>query len=153
MRPTAHLASGILSGGVTFLATGNVAYAVLCGVANVISDTDHILEYGAYCWKNKVRPTFEEFMSGRYFAKKKTIGVVFHAYEYLLILAALSLYGFAQEWLAAGYLAAFTAGYGMHMLLDTIGNDCTVRGYCIIYRVLVHFDEKTLCGKNNCKGN
>ncbi len=131
--------------------TGKADAAVLCGMANVISDTDHLLEYAAYCVKYRTKPELREFMSGEYFARKGTLGVVFHAHEYVAALVIASAMLWKKNQRLAQNLTAFTAGYGMHMLLDLIGNDCTWRGYSILYRIRVRFDEVTICSKKRIK--
>lgn len=138
-------------GGVMLSLTKKWDAAVLCGMGNVISDTDHLLEYAAYCVKYRAKPDLQEFMSGRYFAEKGTLGVVFHAHEYVAALSIASILLWKKDRRSARKLAAFTSGYGMHMLLDLIGNDCTWKGYSILYRASVRFDEKTICSKNRRK--
>lgn len=147
MRPTAHLMSGLITGGITYMITKDITCAAVCAAGNVVSDTDHLLEYGHYCLKYREKPTVSEFLSGEYFSKKQTIGVVFHAYEYLLLLVTLCALAITMKWFEATWLVAFTVGYGIHLLLDTIGNECTVRGYCILYRIYIHFNEGKICGR------
>lgn len=148
MRPKAHILSGAVMGSAVLALTGRTDMAVLCGIGNVISDTDHLLEYGAFCMKHRTRPKVPEFLSGSYFAQKGTLGVVFHAHEYVAVLAAADCLLWKKNRRLAHNLTALTAGYGMHMLLDLIGNDCTWKGYSLLYRMSVHFDEKTICCKN-----
>lgn len=148
MRPKAHIISGALMGTAVLALTGKMEAAVLCGAGNVLSDTDHLLEYAAYCVKYRSKPSVGEFMSGRYFAEKGTLGVVFHAHEYAAAMAVFSALLWRKKRRTARNLAAFASGYGMHMLLDLIGNDCTWKGYSILYRASVRFDEKTICCKS-----
>lgn len=147
MRPGAHLISGIIMGGAVFAATERIDAAMLCSIANVVSDTDHLIEYGVYCLKYTIKPNFQEFMSGSYFSAKGTLGIVFHGYEYLLGLALICILLWRQGDLNALNSFAFTIGYGMHLLMDLLGNDCGFKGYSLIYRLLVGFDEKKICGK------
>lgn len=151
MRSRAHIISGALMGGAVLALTGNIDAAVLCGAGNVISDTDHLLEYGIYCMKHRTKPSKNAFMSGTYFSEKGTLGVVFHAHEYIAALTVADCLLWKKNRRLAENLAAFTAGYGMHMLLDLIGNDCTWKGYSILYRASVRFDEKTICSRNRRK--
>lgn len=147
MRPIAHVVSGAVMGGIAWAVTGNMKAALWCGLGNVISDTDHLLEYGVYCLKRRARPRVQKFMSGEYFAEKGTLMVVFHGHEHLLALVFICI---CLAWQGSpGTLSciAFTIGYGMHMLLDLIGNDCGLKGYSILYRAFVKFDEHRICGK------
>ena len=134
-------------GGVVLAATKKADAAMWCAAANVVSDTDHFLEYGVYCLKYKVKPSVREFMSGEYFGTKGTIGVVFHGHEYLLALILVSLSFWQSGSAAALNCSAFALGYGMHMVLDLIGNDCSWKGYSILYRIAVKFNEKKVCSK------
>lgn len=147
MKPTVHLISGIVMGSAVLAFTGKPDAAILCTAGNVISDTDHLLEYAAYCIKYQTKPCLREFMSGEYFAVKGTLDVVFHAHEYAAILAVVSALAWKKNVGTARNITAFAAGYGMHMLLDLIGNDCTWKGYSILYRRSVRFDEGVICGK------
>lgn len=147
MRPIAHMASGAATGGIVWAVTGNLEAALWCGLGNVLSDTDHLLEYGLYCLKRRERPSISEFFSGTYFGTKGTLVILFHGYEHL---CALEL---SYAWLrhvqspAALYFLMFAIGYGMHLLLDVIGNDCGYMGYSFIYRLLAGFNEKKICGE------
>ena len=147
MKPIAHILSGVIMGGAIWAATKNTDAAIHCGLGNVISDTDHLLEYGAYCLKCKVKPNLREFMSGEYFSAKGTLMVIFHGHEHLLVLMFISIFLKWKEHPSTQSGIAFTIGYGMHMLLDLIGNDCGIKGYSILYRAAVKFDERRICGK------
>lgn len=147
MRPTAHLISGIVMGGAVLAATERIDAAVLCGIANVVSDTDHLIEYGVYCLKYTKKPDFQEFMSGKYFSVKGTLGIVFHGYEYLLGMGLIWILLWQHGSPNAINSLSFTMGYGIHLLMDLIGNDCSFKGYSFIYRLLAGFDEKKICGK------
>lgn len=147
MGPMMHIASGAATGCAIWAATGDINAAIWCGLGNVASDTDHLLEYGAYCLKRRQCPRLSEFMSGTYFAAKGTLMVLFHGHEYLLALAlicfCLKLHGAP----GAANCIAFTIGYGTHMLLDLLGNDCGLKGYSILYRVAMKFDERRICAR------
>ena len=147
MRPGAHIISGLVMGSIVLAVTKEADAAVLCAAANVISDTDHILEYGVYCLKHKVKPRIQEFMSGEYFGTKGTIGVIFHGHEYFAALILASIWLWQSGSRGALDCIVFTLGYGIHMLLDLIGNDCGWKGYSVLYRIAVKFEEKKVCSK------
>lgn len=152
MRPIAHILSGAVMGGALWAATKNINAALWCGLGNVVSDTDHLLEYGLYCLKQKRHPRLREFFSGEYFSAKGTLLVLFHGHEHLLALTLACVCLGRQETPLAADLTAFTAGYGMHMLLDLAGNDCGFKGYSILYRAAVQFDERKICKKEKTGG-
>lgn len=149
MSPGKHAVSGIVLGTCFLAASGQAGVAATAAAASVLCDLDHILEYGVYCMKNKEKPDIRQFFSGRYFEKKGTICVVFHAYEYLLALFLFLLAAIKDNWNAKWYLAAVTAGYALHLGLDTIGNDCTFKGYCIGYRARHAWHLQEICTGRN----
>lgn len=141
------MASGAAMGGIAWAVTGNLGAALWCGLGNVVSDTDHLLEYGIYCLKRRARPSISEFFSGTYFGAKGTLVILFHGYEHLCALALTYAWLRQGQSPAALYCLAFAIGYGMHLLLDVLGNDCGVKGYSILYRTAVKFDERRICGE------
>lgn len=153
MGPLIHLAGGAVMGGALWAATGDTDVALWCSLGNVLSDTDHLLEYGLYCLTRRQKPRLREFMSGEYFAEKGTLAVLFHGHEHLLALTIASIFLWRHQNSAAPCLAAFTAGYAAHMLLDLIGNDCGFKGYSILYRAFVKFDERRICGQDKMPKN
>ncbi len=151
MKPIAHVVSGAVMGGAIWAAAKNMDAAIWCGLGNVISDTDHLLEYGMYCLIRKSCPRLREFLNGEYFSAKGTLMVVFHGHEHLLMLVLACVCLGWQGSPGTVSFAAFTAGYGMHMLLDLIGNDCGFKGYSILYRVAVKFNERKICERKTIK--
>ncbi len=151
MSPQKHLVAGILLGTCVYGLTKDIAAGTLCLIGAVCPDVDHLLEYGVYCIKNKVKPGMKEFISGKYFAKKGTIVLFFHGYEYalgmLLVIAELVMNTNGIDIL----LAAFTFGYIVHIIMDLLGNDFGIKGYSIIYRATRKFNETDLCVKNRLK--
>ena len=79
---------------------------------------------------------------GEYFAEKKKICLIFHGWEYLLLLILIAKAGKNHG------VIGFTLGYAIHLILDTLGNDCTIKGYSIIYRKKVDWDIKKICVRN-----
>ena len=142
MTPDKHIVSGIILGAGAYVITKNLPLSGAACLSAFMCDIDHALEYGAYCARNKVRPSLKEFFSGNYFAIKNKICIIFHAYEYLaaLIIAALIIKN--------PVLSGIALGYALHLVLDTLGNDCTFIGYCITYRIIVKFQLDKICVKN-----
>lgn len=60
----------------------------------------------------------------------------FHAYEYLALLIIAAIYS------SNPVIVGAALGYALHLILDTIGNDCTFAGYCISYRIMRMDKEK-----------
>ena len=151
MSPKIHIPCGVASGVAAYAVTKFLSFALTCGFANFIFDIDHCLEYARFCLQNKERPTLKRFFSGVYFDEKGTICVIFHGYEYilLLLLVTLALYftGSSTVLISAGILT----GYSEHLILDLIGNDCSIKGYSLLYRIAVRFDIHKICTKKRKK--
>ena len=148
MSPKIHIPCGIVSGTVAYAITKSLLFSLSCCLANFIFDFDHCLEYAVFCIQHKEKPTLKRFFSGDYFAEKGSIAVIFHGYEYILALLISCFLcfktGTSYVWILAGILI----GYTEHMLLDLIGNDCSVKGYSLIYRIIVRFNIKKICTRN-----
>lgn len=148
MSPKVHVPCGIVSGSLAFFITKSLSLSVSCCLANFLFDCDHILEYSLYCIRNRIKPSIEDFFSGEYFSKKGTLGVIFHGYEYVLLMfflfCLLSLLNHSVNMLLLGILI----GYSEHLILDLIGNDCSFRGYSLIYRLSVKFKIELICDRN-----
>lgn len=142
MSPDKHIISGIILGTGAYLITKDITLAGASCLSAFICDMDHVIEYGAYCIIHKVRPTIREFFSGEYFEKKGKICIIFHAYEYLALLIIAAIYS------SDPVIVGAALGYALHLILDTIGNDCTFAGYCISYRISVGFKLDNICVKN-----
>lgn len=145
MSPDKHVISGIALGAGTYMLTKDITLAGVSALSAFMCDVDHILEYGAYCIKYKTKPRIREFLGGSYFETKGKIVIVFHGYEYLLIMLITA----ATTRNSAALGISF--GYALHMILDTIGNDCTFLGYCIMYRLKVDFQLDKICVKGKMK--
>ena len=149
MSPDKHLFSGILLGSFLYSVTGDRNTAIFAAASSSVCDFDHVLEYGSYCYTNHVRPSLDEFFSGEYFAKKGTIWVIFHGYEYLALMLFIFAMQFKKNRQKAKIVSAMISGYGLHLMMDLAGNDFSICGYSIIYRIMQHGNEKKLCsGKN-----
>ena len=148
MSPKFHIACGTVSGTATYIITKSLPCSFACCLANFLFDLDHCLEYAVFCIKNTEKPSLKHFFSGKYFEEKKTLCVIFHGYEYIFIFLVISILsffaGFPTAWIWAGILI----GYSEHMIFDLIGNDCSLRGYSLIYRAFVHFDINKICTRN-----
>lgn len=145
MRPGKHAASGIALGSVIYTVIGQKKLAMTAAAAAVVCDLDHVLEYMVFCKNEKVKPVVQQFFSGSYFDNKEHIFIVFHAYEYLIFLVTVFAIAIRKKWTAASYIGAAAAGYGMHLILDTIGNDCTFKGYFITYRMKKEWNIRKIC--------
>lgn len=148
MSPKIHISCGMVSGAIAYAITKLVPFSLSCGFANFLFDVDHCLEYTMFCIKNKKLPSLYEFFSGAYFQGKDTICVIFHGYEYILLFFLMTTLSFAVDssirWIWLGIMI----GYTEHMILDLIGNDCSIKGYSLVYRIFVRFNLNKICTKH-----
>lgn len=145
MSPQKHLASALVLGGAIFTCTKDPAAAAAGGIAAVASDTDHVLEYVYDCIKKRRKPSVREFMSGSYFSEKGTIYIVFHGWEYALLLLGAAIFCYIRQCASFPILCSSFFGYVMHLIFDTVVNDCTFRGYWLCYRIKIRFLLDRIC--------
>lgn len=104
-------------------------------------DCDHLLDYFLYLVKFEKRPDIKEFFSsGTFFKKLGKIYVLAHAWEYLFLFLVL---GFSK--LSLPFVVAIGSSYGLHLLLDQLGNHGHPLMYFLLYRIKVGFDVNKLC--------
>lgn len=144
MSPQRHLLCGtILSIGIMFKSHEPVT-AVACLIGSVGSDVDHLIEYSKYCSDYSVKPTFAEFVSGKYFDKKGTVCVLLHGWEHLLLGLIFLMLG--KENTAHQVLKGLLIGYASHLTLDQIGNNVSKYAYFWPYRWWHGFKQETVRG-------
>lgn len=99
-------------------------------------DADHLLDhYLAFGLRNfKLR----DFLSGKAFEKSQKVYVVFHGWEYPLILSFLT-YLFIENKTAAALCISFAVSLLFHLVIDTLTNQVTPLGYSFLYRYTNHF--------------
>lgn len=147
MSPKIHIPCGIISGGIIFAFSNSLCLSLACCFSNFIFDFDHVLEYICYCLKYKKEPSLHIFFSGSYFTEKGTIAVIFHGYEYVLLFLMLAICSFFINQLIFFIFLGTLIGYSEHMILDLIGNDCSFKGYSILYRKSINFKLELICNK------
>lgn len=142
MRPLQHLAYSTAVAMALLVTTKSPKIAIGCVSSGVFVDLDHLIEYRNYCgndWK------WEEFSTGSYFDKKKTIKVIFHSWEAAAFLWGVVLLrdGIRKKSLLYGV----AVGYTLHLILDQIGNNLCSLGYFELYRWIVDWKQDMLQGK------
>lgn len=134
MSPDKHAVCGLVLGTTAFALTKKIEPSVAAAFSTVICDFDHVLEYGMYCIRQKVKPNLKCFFSGKYFQEKGTLYIVFHGYEYLLLLILIAIVLFRNQSGFAAILVSAIIGYFFHLLMDVIGNDCGIPAYSLLVR-------------------
>lgn len=139
MKPSRHVIVSVGIGAVLSFLFKNLYTGLVCLLAGVIIDIDHILEYMIqYGWKDFTFKKCYLICNNRQF---KRIHLFLHSVEIFLLL------WFFVVYTRNIYLLAGTLGYSFHMLLDVIGNKIYVRSYCLIWRTVNKFSSSRFYGK------
>lgn len=122
MKPIWHIISSLILGALFFYFTKSINAGFIILLAGVFIDLDHILDF----WKSR----------SKNFKNQKTF-VLWHGYEYLIILFVLAYY---LNWPVL--LNAFIAGIALHYLLDVYNlkkDKKHVLSYFLIFRIVKRF--------------
>ncbi len=106
--------------------------AVAAFLAGVLIDLDHFVDYIA---EFGIRSDWRNFFSSFYKGQYTRIYVVLHAWEWLLVLGAVSLLGDGNAWVAGILLGAI-----QHLVLDQLANGASGMGYSLLWRWSTGFD-------------
>ncbi len=142
MSPDKHILSGFALSSIIYIGTDQVVPAIVGSAVTVFCDLDHVLEYAKYCKTMKKRPSINQFLKGNYFLEKKKMYILFHGYEYFIILVLLSIFSNILSCSGKECIMAAMLGYGLHLFLDLIGNGCPVKMYFLLYRMYSKWDIK-----------
>lgn len=144
MGPIKHLAYSTALGTTLLITTKSPKTAMACVFAGTMVDLDHVIEYGIYCKDFAQEWDWNLFASGKYFDYKGTVKVIFHSWEFAIVLW---LYLFTKK-RKNGILYGIACGYTLHLVLDHIGNDVNNKAYFELFRIKNHWKQSAL--KENC---
>lgn len=116
--------------------TGNY-YAILLAMLSgfFIDLIDHSIDYLIYTKGKKFDIKF--FLSGKYFDDSGKVYLIFHGFEYAIILFILALIFKEFAWI---FLSAGTSLF-LHLVYDTISNKPVWPTYFILYRSFYNFNH------------
>lgn len=141
----AHVAAGATGAGAILAATGDPGPAVAFAAAAILIDLDHAVEYLA---RNDWRFRWREFLRPGLPASWPRIVFALHSHELLAVLAGVALLTRIPA------VAGLALGFGVHLLLDEIGNRRPTRGhaihplfYFIVFRASRGFRTTRLTGR------
>ncbi len=131
-----HVFTALLAGLVTWFFFGNLLLSFLGGIlGGVLIDLDHLIDYFfafRYRWK------LSYFLKGYQFLKSDKIYILFHGWEYLIVIGGLYLIVdpyFQELFFAIGLGSLF------HLVVDAfVNHGMTFRGYSFLYRLKRNFD-------------
>lgn len=98
-------------------------------------DSDHAIDY-IIAFGARFNPGF--FFSGYMFEKLHKTYVLFHAWEWVVVLAVITYFVKNMVW--RYFLVALTIGLFLHLFYDVFYNHFTFQGYSLIYRLLYGFN-------------
>lgn len=135
-----HLTLGIVAGLIAWLITkrfwASIVPAVLAGT---LIDLDHLIEYWlVFGW------SFDSghFIKGFEYLESAKMRVVFHGWEYVIIL--LAAYFLLKNRLAKTITLAIALGLFLHMGADSLINGIPPKSYSIIYRAANNFEMEKM---------
>ncbi len=115
--------------------TGSLYLGMTGALASIFIDLDHLLEY---LWFLKRPLSWVDFLSGSHFAERGKSYLIFHGWEYLVILFLIWLVTKNSFFLAVGL------GMGIHLILDHFYFAAKRASYSILYRALMGFKMNKL---------
>lgn len=118
---------------------------LLIGIAltgGLFIDSDHLLDHFiGYKWKFDLL----HFFRGTHFKINRKIYVLFHGYEYTVLLVCIGL--LAENSVLQAYIFTLAISAFFHLFVDVMLNDVYIQTYSIIYRILHNFDIHKLSPK------
>lgn len=140
MKPTAHLTTSFAVSATIYLSTRSIVFSVVSFFTGFLIDVDHLIDFiREYGLKSTPQKFFIVFHESR-FAK---LLLLFHAWEWLLVLCALALV-FNGNMIILGL---FT-GMLHHLILDQCANGVTPLGYSLLYRTVNRFSTSKIVSEN-----
>lgn len=102
---------------------------------SVFIDSDHLLDY--FIYKNALTLNIKEFLTSDYFSANGKIYVLFHAWEWVLLLIV-SYFVTRKKYPAVLFVAT---GLIAQLIFDTISHGFDPRVYLITYRIINNFSN------------
>ena len=134
MRTEHHLALSAGGGAVLYVFVRSVPMSAAFVVAGVLLDVDHWVDYWAeYGRRFDVRHFFQAVSQKKF----HRAFLLLHAWEWVLLCAALTRWSRWNPW-----LAGLTLGWGLHMLLDQVCNATRPWTYSLLWRWAGRFNYK-----------
>lgn len=133
MRPIWHLISSFLLA----IFTNSIGAGLIVFLTGVFVDLDHVFDF----WVSRPKNFFgiRKFLDSKRYIKKR-IFVLFHSWEYLIILVIFAYY---LNWPIL--LSAFIAGLALHYLLDVynlLEDKMHILSYFMVFRIAKRFTVK-----------
>ena len=133
MRPPFHIAASATISLFVYLYFKSASCAIISFLSGVLTDLDHILDF---CLSHGIRQ-YNLFFKKLYAIDFKKLFLVFHSYEFLIILwLGIVIIPLGKYWIS------FAIGFTQHLVFDQLTNPITFRGYFLLYRIYHKFDTE-----------
>ena len=128
-----HFCLGLIIGLIGFYIWKDKRLILFAIAISMLIDLDHLIDYWLYL--GHLSFNLREFLSGNYFCASKKFYVIFHGYEYSVILLFLApIFKKYRAYLLIGAIAILA-----HLLFDVISNNMPFQSYSIIFRIINNF--------------
>jgi hypothetical protein len=131
-----HLSLSLISGVLLSIYFKNLILIPASILTGFLIDSDHLFDY--FYWAGK-KFNLKDFLSpAKYVHSTKKVFVLFHGWEYLILLFVLGK-TLSTSFGIKGFEWALTASYFLHLVWDQITCTKNPFGYFLIYRIFVKF--------------
>lgn len=140
-----HLLSGLIAGFLVWRIWKKPVLSYLFSIiGGVLVDLDHLIDYYiAFGWNFKI----SYFLKGYQFLENERIYVLFHGWEYVVILAILLI--ITTNKTSKSIILALTLGLLLHLSADVMLNNIPIRSYSLVYRIKNKFSIQKLVDKEH----
>lgn len=140
-----HVFFALLAGFIVWLIWKKPLVSFIAGIlGGVLVDLDHFIDYFlAFGFSFDLR----YFNSGMQFLKSDRILILFHAWEYVLVLAIIAL--LFKNRIARSFFLALSIGLLFHLTADVLIDHMPIKSYSITYRLEKHFQLEPLVTPEN----
>ena len=140
MTPKYHIAASTIISGILYSLFNSWAMSAASFVTGILIDIDHIVDYSiAHGLRIDIKDFFKFFYEERY----RRITLIFHGWEWLLILV---LAAWQTDWNL--WVTGALIGWGQHMFFDKIFNISNFRSYSLLWRWHRDFNSDNILLRN-----
>ncbi|MBF0103508.1 MAG: hypothetical protein HQK77_21635 [Desulfobacterales bacterium] len=108
-------------------------------------DGDHLFDHWIVLGIKNFK--LKDFFAGKSFKKSNKVYVLFHGWEYPLLISFVTFAAVTDK-ASAAFLIAFAVSLLAHLIIDTLTNEVKPLGYSVLYRVIHNFDKKHITTKS-----
>jgi hypothetical protein len=140
MKPIYHVAVSTIISGILYLIFKSWTLSIASLFSGIFIDLDHCIDYFIAHGISLDLKKFSHFFYGE---KYKKLTLIFHGWEWLILL-------FLASWLTGWnhWIIGVLIGFGQHMVLDKLYNISSFWSYSLIWRGINRFDTSVILLKN-----